>query len=345
MQNKANVLLIGCGGIGTIGALNLELGGQATVTAVLRSNYEHVKEHGFSIKSIDHGEVEGFKPSLLRNTIPDLTTESLPPYDYIIVTTKNYADIPPSVATLIHPAVTPGHTRIVLLQNGLNIHKPLQSAFPTNIILSGVSFCGSHQVAPGKIVHEDDDELYIGAFRNPVFSPEVEDAAAQDFVRIYGAGGKCQPQFNADVAFSRWRKLLYNACLNPICAITDLDTGRIQLAEGVIEDLVRPAMREIQAAAKACAGVQLPDETLEFMITMDPITMYNPPSMQVDVRSGRFTEFENLVGEAVREGRVKGVAMPTLTVLYGILKAIQWRTKEKRGLVTVPEAVDHTVQK
>ncbi|PYH47876.1 ketopantoate reductase family protein [Aspergillus saccharolyticus JOP 1030-1] len=345
MQNKVNVLLIGCGGIGTIAALNLQRGGQATVTAVLRSNYEHVKAHGFSIKSIDHGEVEGFKPSILRNTIPNITTESLPPYDYIVVTTKNYADIPPSVAELIHPAVTPGHTRILLLQNGLNIHKPLRAAFPTNILLSGVSFCGSHQVAPGRIIHEDDDELYIGAFRNPALAAEVEDAAAQEFVRIYGAGGNCQPQFQPDVAFSRWRKLLYNACLNPICAITDLDTGRIQLAEGAVAELVRPAMREIQAAASACAGVELPDETLEKMITLDPVTMYNPPSMQVDVRSGRFTEFENLVGEAVREGRANGVSMPTLTVLYGILKAMQWRTKERRGLVTVPAAEDHTVKK
>ncbi|RAL10948.1 ketopantoate reductase family protein [Aspergillus homomorphus CBS 101889] len=104
-------------------------------------------------------------------------------------------------------------------------------------------------------------------------------------------------------------------------------------------------MREIQAAAKACADVELPLEALEYMVTMDPVTMYNPPSMQVDVRSGRFTEFENIVGETVREGRVKRVAMPTLTVLYGILKAIQWRTKEKRGLVTVPEPEDHTVKK
>jgi len=63
LQNKANTLLVGCGGIGTIAALNFEKGGRATVTAVLRSNYKLVKERGFNIKSIDHGEVFGFKPS------------------------------------------------------------------------------------------------------------------------------------------------------------------------------------------------------------------------------------------------------------------------------------------
>lgn len=62
MLSKANVLLVGCGGIGTIAALNLQIGGRATVTAVLRSNYEHVKKHGFHIRSVDHGVVEGFRP-------------------------------------------------------------------------------------------------------------------------------------------------------------------------------------------------------------------------------------------------------------------------------------------
>jgi ketopantoate reductase len=63
MTSKANTLLIGVGGIGTISALNLEVGGKAKVTAVLRSNYDAVNEKGFNIKSIDHGTVAGFKPA------------------------------------------------------------------------------------------------------------------------------------------------------------------------------------------------------------------------------------------------------------------------------------------
>jgi 2-dehydropantoate 2-reductase len=190
------------------------------------------------------------------------------------------------VTDLIKPAVTPGHTVIVLLQNGLNIERPVIAAFPQNIVLSGVSFCGSHEVGTGKIVHEDDDEIYLGAFRNPTKDPAEEDQAAKDFVEIYGAGGKCKPEWNANVGFSRWRKLLYNACLNSLCAVTDLDTGRIQLADGAIESLVRPAMLEIRAAAKA-SGHDLPEELIDFMIKLDPITMYNPPSMQVDLRKVR----------------------------------------------------------
>jgi ketopantoate reductase len=62
-KDKARILLVGCGGIGCMAALNLEFGGQAQVTAVLRSSYQIVKEQGFTINSVDHGQVRGFRPT------------------------------------------------------------------------------------------------------------------------------------------------------------------------------------------------------------------------------------------------------------------------------------------
>ena len=53
-------------------------------------------------------------------------------------------------------------------------------------------------------------------------------------------------------------------------------------------------------------------------------------------RKGNFIEFENILGEPLREGEKLGVSMPTLKVLYGLCKAIQWRTKEEKGMVDIP---------
>lgn len=63
MTSKSRVLLVGGGSIGTVTALNLELGLLASVTAVLRSNYAHVRDHGFTIKSVDHGDMFGWRPT------------------------------------------------------------------------------------------------------------------------------------------------------------------------------------------------------------------------------------------------------------------------------------------
>nr|POF22128.1 uncharacterized protein CFP56_36215 [Quercus suber] len=205
------------------------------------------------------------------------------PFEFIICTTKNIPDLSPKLVDVISPAVTPRFSTIVLIQNGLNIEKPVHAAFPDNVILSGVSFCRSHQVDVGQIVHDHHDELYVGAFRSPLLDPTFEDERAQTFCEIYSAGGKCTAEFKSDVGWTRWRKLLFNACLNPLCAVLDLDTGRMQFADGALDDLVRPAMLEIRAAAKAC-GHDLPEDLVDFMMHMIPVTLYSTPSMQVDLR-------------------------------------------------------------
>lgn len=201
----------------------------------------------------------------------------------MVMTTKNTPDQPPTAAELIESAVTPGKTTIVLIQNGLNIQKPFLDKYPNNICLSGVSLIGSHETAPAVIEHEESDRLIIGAFRNANLTIEKEDAKAREFIKIYSDGGKTDCSFTSDVPFHRWQKLVYNACLNPICAITGLDTGRIRLADDTVETLLRPAMKELVAAAKA-AGVILPSGIETWTINVDPLTMYFRPSMQEDVQ-------------------------------------------------------------
>jgi ketopantoate reductase len=63
-ETKKTVLVIGGGSVGVIAALNLEVGSLATVSLVLRSNYDVVNEKGFDIESCDHGTLKSWKPSI-----------------------------------------------------------------------------------------------------------------------------------------------------------------------------------------------------------------------------------------------------------------------------------------
>jgi 2-dehydropantoate 2-reductase len=222
---------------------------------------------------------------VVRAEVPDISKENLEPYDYIVCTTKNIPDISPTLASLLSPAIAYENTKtvLVLIQNGLNIENSLQSAFPTTPILSGVSLIGTAETKPGKIVQDDHDRLLIGPFQNRNLASVSQIEASLEFVRIYKAGGKTDCVYSPDVEHDRWRKLVYNACLNPICAITGLDTGRIRLADGGIEGLVRPAMDEIVAAAKQ-KGVLLAPDVVDVMIGIDPLDIYLSPSMLADVR-------------------------------------------------------------
>lgn len=147
---------------------------------------------------------------------------------------------------------------------------------------------GSAEPSPGVIVHNEPDRLLVGAFPTSNINPAVPERRAEEFVELYGKGGKTDCQYSPNVLYDRWKKLVFNAALNPICAITGLDDGRIRLADGALDGLVRPAMREIVTAAKAVCGVELPDEVVEATINMDPLESYLKPSMQQDLEKVRF---------------------------------------------------------
>jgi 2-dehydropantoate 2-reductase len=337
IANKARVLLIGSGSVGTIAAHALEAGRKAAVSIVCRSNYDVVKREGFSIDSIEHGrDITNFRPTEILKTIPDVRTENLQPYDYLVVTTKNIPDLPPpSIHDLVAPAVTPSVTSILLLQNGLNIEKPFQNAFPRNPILSGVSLIGSRQLSPGKVLHTGRDKAFVGVFpsSSPQPKPPIQksELQARRFVDLYNASGRVRWEYDADVLSTRWRKLVYNASFNSIAAILQMDTGRMRMSHFIIKDLIRPAMLEIMAIARA-AGAVLEEDVHEMFIRIDDADKAYLPSMGQDVMRGNLIELETIVGEPVREAERLGVPAPTLRVLYSLLRGIQLKTKEAKGL-------------
>ncbi|KAK4215601.1 putative 2-dehydropantoate 2-reductase [Rhypophila decipiens] len=333
---KANVLIVGSGGVGTMAAYSLEKGGKARVTAVLRSNFAAVEKNGFQINSLDHGNIQGWRPSEIMNSIPDVSKQhNIRPYDYVVVTTKNIADVSPGVSEIIAPAISPGHTTIALVQNGLNIERRVIEAFPSNPVISGVSFIGATEGPKGTIKHDDHDVLIVGAFKNPNISPDVSETSAKRFVELYGSCAGIDCMYEPDVKFTRWRKLLYNSSYNTVATILHMDTSRMRVSEHIIDDLIRPIMMEIRAAA-AAAGVNLPLELIDKMIFADTFEAFFKPSMLQDIERGNYIEFENIVGEPLREAERLGVPAPTLRVVYGMLRGIQWKVREAKGLVKVP---------
>lgn len=282
MEAKSKVLLIGCGAVGTMAAYALETGGRAEVTAILRSNYEEVQANGFRIDSIEHGrDIRGFRPSKIRRIIPEVAAESVV-FEYVIATTKNIPDVRPNVLDIISPAVTPGISTIVLMQNGLNIEKPFIERFPKNVILSGVSLIGANEISPGFVKHDEPDINKIGPFPGQESLLKVAEERARHFVELYNAGGKVDCQYDDDVAFTRWRKLVYNSSYNVISGILGMDVIRMRMSRCVIDDLVLPAMREIKTIAKA-AGVNLPDGIEEFFLVIDSRAGWFMPSMGQDI--------------------------------------------------------------
>lgn len=213
------------------------------------------------------------------NHVPD-TRETR--FDFILCCTKNVPDVGPSLCDIIAPAVTAGHTTIVLIQNGLNIEKPFFARFPDNVVLSGVSRNDAHEIGPGVIEQKKDDNLRIGAFHNPLLRVEDQQKVAEHFVAIYSAGGKTTCLHDPDVVLDRWKKIVYNATLNPICALTGVNIGDMHIANGAMDSLIIPAMKEVVQVAEA-KGCHLPNTIIEDTIRSNPVEEKISPSMQKDL--------------------------------------------------------------
>ena len=305
-----------------------------------------VKERGFKIDAIDYGKFNSWRPDEIRNFIPDVQNEGLETVRFCSVHDQEYARCPAASRGVGEAGHHRGEKRdSVLIQNGVNIEKPFIEAFPKNVVLSGISRMGANEPEPGFIVEDDPDRLGIAPFNNPKLSEEVQKEAAMDFVKLYSASGKAECTYEPDVQYARWRKLIYNCVWNPICALTDCDTGRLRLvalnpnyeSADPVAMLVRPAMEEVIAIA-ASVGIELGKELVEMMIETEPVETYCAPSMLQDARKGRFMEVENILGEVVKTAEKNGVGAPVIRVLYGLLKARQWRTMERWGMVDVEEA-------
>lgn len=328
--DKANVLLVGSGGVGTIASVGLELSGKANVTSVLRSDYNRVKERGFEIQSIDYGNFENWRPTHVEKSVQE-AMDKHGPFDYILVATKVLPEIQPT-EKLIHPAVTPRKSVIVLIQNGIGIEEPVANAFPENIILSGVSMVSAHNYG-GKVVEHEPDELIIGYFDSPGFERDQLLQTAKEFVALYStAGADCV--LTEELNFTRWRKLVYNSTINTTCALTRIDTGR-SFHSGMEQQLVVPAMREIIAIAES-EGVTIPESAITDMVESDD-GVYATPSMQVDVQKGNPMELEVILGNPLRIAKKNGVPTPILSVIYEMLKAVQFGLMESRGHLKLPE--------
>ena len=87
-------------------------------------------------------------------------------------------------------------------------------------------------------------------------------------------------------------------------------------------------------------GIELPPNREEALIDVDTYESFFKPSICQDILKGNFTDFENIVGEPLREAEKEGVSAPTLNALYGILGDLQYITKRAKGAVTIPQTLE-----
>lgn len=133
----------------------------------------------------------------------------------------------------------------------------------------------------------------------------------------------------ADLRPAQWSKLIFNATINSVAALTGLPHDHHLADEdepGDLGHLVHDLVDEGKAVA-AAAGIELYEDPWEMNVHATKRGAAHYPSMLEDVQARRPTEIDLITGSLIREAGKHGVAVPLHTALYRLVKAKEasWR--------------------
>jgi 2-dehydropantoate 2-reductase len=213
---------------------------------------------------------------------------------------------------------------MMTIQNGLGA-EDLVRAHGDWRLLSAVTFMSGVRHADTHVEYELDTETWLGPFADTASYEQAQEVEA--LLVASGLRARAFP----DLRPAQWSKLIFNATVNAVAALTDLPHVGAFAAQTNATDLgnlVRDLMEEGKAVA-AAADVPLHEDPWEMNVeavrrgeTLAAEGHYaHVPSMLEDVRAGRPTEIDFITGALVREAAKHGVPVPLHTAMYRLVKA------------------------
>jgi 2-dehydropantoate 2-reductase len=297
-----SVVVAGAGSIGSLLAAHMTRVADVTVLTRREEHAAALREHGLRVSGRSD-----FTAQLDATADP----AALPDAELAILACKG-TDLEPLAARL--EGTLPNAT-VMTIQNGLGAEE-IVAAHGEWPLLSSVTFMSGTRHGDAHVEYVLDTATWIGPYR------ETTEADARRVAELVEAGGLKAEAF-ADLRPAQWSKLIFNATVNGVAALTALphDFHFAQVEElSDLGYLVRDLVDEGKAVA-AAAGVQLHDDPWEMNVLATQRGHRHFPSMLEDVEARRPTELESINGALVREAERLSVPVPLQTAVYRLVKA------------------------
>jgi 2-dehydropantoate 2-reductase len=214
---------------------------------------------------------------------------------------------------------------LMTIQNGLGAEEIVRrhGGWP---LISAVTFMSGVRHSDTHVEYELDTETWLGPYAGTTTSFETVQSV-EALLQRSGLRARAFP----DLRPAQWSKLIFNATVNTVAALTDLPHVSHFAARDEDTDLghlVHELMEEGKRVAEA-ADVELHEDPWEMNVlavrrgeTEAASGRYaHVPSMLDDVRARRRTEVDFITGALVREARRLGVPVPLHEAMYRLVRA------------------------
>ena len=201
---------------------------------------------------------------------------------------------------------------VMTVQNGLGAEE-IVAAHGEWPLVSAVTFMSGTRHSDTHVEYILDTATWLGPYRGTSY----EDV--QSIAELLVAAG-LQAEAMPDLRPAQWSKLIFNATVNAVAALTGLPHDPHFAAEERPDDLGRLVHELVDEGKRiaAAAGVELHDDPWEMNVLATQRGSAHYPSMLEDVTSRRPTEVDSITGALVREAERHGVEAP----LHGAMWAL-----------------------
>jgi 2-dehydropantoate 2-reductase len=296
------VCVAGAGVIGSLFAGHLAKVAEVSALTRREEHAQALREHGLRVS----GRAD-FTARLAASTSPD----DLPEPDLVIVAPK-WTELE-AVAELL-AGHWPGAT-MMPVQNGIGADDVL-GRYGDWPLLASVTFMSGTRHEDTHVQYVLDTATWIGPSRGT-----TPDDARKVAELIVSAGLKAE--WFDDLRPAQWSKLIFNATVNSVAAVTGLRHDPHFAAVADPRDLghlVKALMDEGKAVA-AAAGIPLGEDPWEMNVLATRRGSAHYPSMLEDVDQRRPTEIDMITGALVREANRLGIPVPLHETMYRLVKA------------------------
>jgi 2-dehydropantoate 2-reductase len=292
------VCVVGAGTIGSLFAAHLSRVAELWVLCRREEQARAISERGLRVTG---------KAAFTATVAATADPAELPPVDLAIVATKA-TELDAAAARV--EGLLPG-AAVMPVQNGLGAEEIVRrhGDWP---LLSAVTFMSGTRHSDTEVEYVLDTETWLGPYGGAAVELAEETAGA-----LVASGLKARAF--ADLRPAQWSKLIFNATVNGVAALTGLPHNR-HFAEGELGELVHGLVDEGKSVA-AAAGIPLHDDPWEMNVLATQRGSAHYPSMLEDVSARRPTEVELINGAVVREAARVGVPVRLHETIYALVKA------------------------